>query len=594
MILPPEDRRYGKENNCSFFGHAASMEAVMTNSIVPAIKVLAVYAAVFGIDCTRGTQGPSSHGASDRTPIGEAPAPCGEGSAPELSLINGIIFTADPKHLRAEAIAVAGEHVCAVGTTEEIRRLSKATTRVIDLGGKLVIPGLNDAHVHEPRLFRTTPVDTRGADAPGDLIRRVAAEAKKHPTGTWLRGELPLALLDVPGIERATLDAEIPNHPVLLSTLGGHAAVLNSAGLRAFGITDSSPRSARGTYGKDASGRSNGWLFEYAFSSRDAGFAFTNEQIGEAADRFAAEATRFGITSVQTMAIDVPAERLASVLAERDSLLRWRVIRFPRGELPVLPRVVHPAPLDAKVRLLGVKYILDGTPIERGAAMKGGYADKPDKPTTLNFSEDEIGQMLASARTSGEQLLLHVAGDAALEVILRQMKRQGGLASFGPLRVRFEHGDGVTPDLYGALREAGIVVVQNPTHFTLTELFRVRFGGRRVASFQPLASMAAAGIPIALGSDGALNPFLNIMLATLHPTRPEEAFTREQAVIAYTRGAAYAELADDVKGTLAKGMLADMAVLSRNIFEIPADQLPSTASVLTIVGGKVVYESSGH
>jgi predicted amidohydrolase YtcJ len=568
------------------------MEVAMTNQSVPITTVFGLSAALSFGACAGGTHGLSPRAGAGRPPV-RAPSPCGGGSAPQLVLVNGTIFTADLNRPRAEAIAVAGQRICAVGTTDEIRRLSTGATRIVDLGGKLVIPGINDAHLHEPRLFRTAAVDTRGAISAGELIRSLATQAKTHPSGTWLRGELPLSLIDAPGIERATLDAQIPDYPLLLSVFGGHAGVLNSAGLQAIGVTDDGPRSQRGRYGQDRSGRPNGWLYEYAFSTRGAVGALTDQNIGEAAERFAAEAVRFGITSVQTMAIDVPGERLAAVLAERKPLVRWRVIRFPTGNIQALPKAATPSRPDARVRLFGVKYILDGTPIERGAAQKGGYADKPDQRTTINFSDDEIRQMLEIARASGEPLLLHVAGDAPLDAVLRVMESQGGLDSWKSSRIRFEHGDGIMPDLFDALVLAGIVVVQNPTHFTLTDVLRARLGPRRIAGYQPWASLAAAGIPIAIGSDGALNPFLNIMLAATHPMHPAEAITRERAVIAYTRGAAYAERAEDVKGTLAPGMLADIAVLSRNIFEIALDQLPSVESVLTIVGGDVVYERAG-
>jgi predicted amidohydrolase YtcJ len=157
--------------------------------------------------------------------------------------------------------------------------------------------------------------------------------------------------------------------------------------------------------------------------------------------------------------------------------------------------------------------------------------------------------------------------------------------------VRIEHGDGLANDLLPLVRRLGMVVVENPTHFAFEPGMLERRFGARPAGFQSLRSLIDAGIPLALASDGPRNPFLNIMFATTHPNHPAEAISREQAVTAYTRGSAYAEFAEGQKGTLGPGMLADLAVLSQDIFVVPAASLPATQAYLTMVGGKIIYDS---
>jgi hypothetical protein len=197
--------------------------------------------------------------------------------------------------------------------------------------------------------------------------------------------------------------------------------------------------------------------------------------------------------------------------------------------------------------------------------------------------------MLGESLRSGDQLLVHLVGDRAVEDFLKAMTATGGPAVWSRRRVRIEHGDGLMPDLIPKAKELGVIVVQNPSHFTIGELLAKRYGPERAAHSQPFRSLMEAGIPLAIGSDGPLNRYLNIMLASNDPSRPHESLTREQAVTAYTQTSAYAEFAEKDKGRLEPGKLADLAVLSQDIFQVAPPLLPVTESVLTMVGGKIVY-----
>jgi predicted amidohydrolase YtcJ len=240
--------------------------------------------------------------------------------------------------------------------------------------------------------------------------------------------------------------------------------------------------------------------------------------------------------------------------------------------------------------------MLDGVPVEGtftprlGAPRPQSSADLEilfrDLP--LTFPPSEIASMLKEASGAHQQLLLHVSGSLSAAAMLQAMDASGGAATWAAQRVRFEHGDGLTAELIAKVKRLGIVVVQNPSHLTaLKDLYGTTF-----TSMQPLKSLLDAGIPLALGSDGPTNPYLNILFASMHSNRPAEAISREQAVVAYTLGSAYAEFAEKDKGSLAPGKLADLAVLSQDIFKVPPPELPKTRSVLTMVGGKVIYRKS--
>jgi predicted amidohydrolase YtcJ len=259
------------------------------------------------------------------------------------------------------------------------------------------------------------------------------------------------------------------------------------------------------------------------------------------------------------------------------------------------------------VSVNGLKWILDGDPLVRTAALREPYADSPQNRGREDFSEKEMETMLRESIRRDEPLLVHIVGDRATEDFLKAMMATGGPAVWSQRRVRIEHGEGLLPDLIPQAKDLCVIVVQNPTDFTLGKLFVKRYGTEGAAHRQPFHSLLQAGIPTAIGSDGAtitrsstsapfqpdteINPYLNIMFGANDPFRPEESMTREQTVIAYTLTAAFAEFAEKDKGSLEPGKFADLAVLSQDVFQVKSEDLPKTESVLTMVGGKIVYDA---
>lgn len=498
----------------------------------------------------------------------------------DLLLTGGRVFTGDEARPRAEAIAVRGDRIVAVGSTAELASLAGPATRVIDLAGRVVIPGINDAHVHAPWLRE--PVTNVRLPQDGvtkeSLLDAVRAAASNEPPGTTLLSELPLHLVDA-GITRDDLDAISTSVPIRLAVFGGHSAILNTAALRAWGIADDAGDPPGGWYGRSG-GRLNGWLYEHAYwvPQQRASAGVTDEELRAAIEEFESEAVTFGITSVQTMAL-VPPDRLERVLRAMPARLRWRVIDF------------RLAPFDGTPSTYPVKYVLDGTPIERTAACGVAYHDDPSTSGRTNYSADEIAAMVRNAARGKSQLLVHAVGDRTVDAVFDAMESTP--ADWPKLRVRIEHGDMLTAELAARARRLGAIVVQNPAHFMIPETMNARFGTERAGGIQPARSLVASGHPFALGSDGPLNPYLNMFFAAIHPTNPGESLTVEQSLRAYTSGAARAEFREREKGTIAPGMLADLAVLSQDIFAVAPEALPATASELTIVGGKVVWDAKG-
>ena len=306
------------------------------------------------------------------------------------------------------------------------------------------------------------------------------------------------------------------------------------------------------------------------------------------------DALKFGITTIQDMANAIPPERVVRLLKDAQVPMRVRVMRMPMpttigrdlSEGRGMP--THPTAL---ISVSGTKWMLDGTPLE------GTYAPRDDRQSPvalfehlgLTFPESEVRRMLEESLQENDQVLLHVSGVPAARVLLHAMMDTGGPRVWVQRRLRIEHGDGLLPDLLPQVKQLRVVVVVNPQHFVGLPPPLVKEAEE--LKLQPLKSLLKAGIPVAFGSDDEMNPFLDVMLANSHPNRPSQAITREQAVIAYTLTSAFAEFAEKDLGSIEPGKIADLAVLSQDIFTIPAQRLPGTRSVMTVVAGEIVYDT---
>lgn len=521
---------------------------------------------------------------------------CGQHAPADMILFSGKIFTAESTTTFAEALAIRDRRIIAVGTSAEIKALAGEGTRQIDLQRRVVVPGFNDAHFH----FSPNPVGVTlqfkskepNWEEVHASLKSVVANA---PPGTWIFGYVGRGVVLNDVVTRFALDQVAPDHPVLLRAFYGHGYILNSKAMPLLKIAEEEPDAMGGHYERIAgSMRVNGRVWEYANWRQDRTLSarVSDEDAIKSLRQMADEAVRFGITSIQIFP-HMPVDRFARLLVKAGLPIRVRAMPFPpttpagrdSSELRQLDTVRN---VSSKIRVSGIKWILDGTPIERGAAMRRPYADRPERRGALNFDESEIVAMIRESLALDQQILLHCAGDRTAEVVFDALEKSGASFDWKSRRVRIEHGDGVYGELLTRARKLGVIIVQNPSHFD-----RNLVGDRFAADtpFFPLRSYIEAGIPIAIGSDGPMNPFLNIMLASIHPMRPAEAITREQAVQAYTAGSAFAEFAESEKGTLAVGKRADLAVLSHDVFAVAVPELPTMSSVLTLVDGEIVYDA---
>ena len=509
-------------------------------------------------------------------------------------LVNGRIFTANPSQPWVQALAIRGDRVIAAGDVATVAPLAKMSTRTIDLGGRTVVPGFNDAHQHiaiyPPSDHLTLPFDPT-LDQIADALK---TQIKTTPAGRIIQGEFAAAAWDSPAFTRSWLDSIAPDHPVWLSAFTGHGTLLNSKALAYAGIDEATPEPDGGKILRDERGRLNGRLEEYGNALAQRKFAMKTDQ-AEAVriyKQFADEAKRYGLTSVQLLGDPLPAADASAALVAADLPMRWKYFRYPIGigNTTMDSRPPMPPQPSARIDMRGMKWILDGTPIERLGFMRQPYADAPGRGR-LNLPAERIDQFVGWAYGTEDPLAVHAFGDAAIDAYVSAVERIGRPEIWQAKRPRIEHGDMMSPDLIPRVKAMHMLVVQNPTHFTFPEIMLTRYGKERVAWMQPMKSLLDNGIPLAIGSDGPMNPFLNIMAAVTHPTNPKEALTREQAVSAYTAGSAFAEFQELDKGQLSVGKFADLAVLSADLFTVPVAEIEAIRSVMTIFGGRIIYDT---
>ena len=500
-------------------------------------------------------------------------------AAATLVLTGGKVFTADSTRPWAEALAIRGDRIVLVGTTAEVRGLAGRATREIALAGRVVIPGINDAHLH---LAQWAPLGPAVAptgdwiDGPSaqPLLDSLAALARRTPHGTWLQGVMGLRIRGDTSLRRAALDRVAPDHPVLLTAAYGHGSMVNTRALRLLGVADTAPDPVGGWYERRPGTRMLTGLLDGSaqYAAWNAYAATAPESLFAVVRTEAAHAAASGITTLQHMSSLVGPRMAARTFSTAAIPLRVRVITWPRPGHPGEWRALANRPLSARNYVSGVKYVVDGTPLEQWALMRQPYQGRPDWYGRLYYPMDSVRAYLQAALRAGDQPILHVVGDSTALLVLRVMAELAPDSVWRARRPRFEHGDFLTADLVPAARRMGIIIAQPQD------------GAGRIRMW------ARAGLTVAYGSDGAQEPFTTLQNWTT-ATDSAGAVTREEAVRMFTRNGARAEFTERKKGTLAPGMLADLAVLSQDIFVAPGAALPATRSVLTLVGGRVIYDA---
>ncbi len=530
------------------------------------------------------------------------------GGVPDVVIVNAKVYTGDPARPDAEAVAVEGERIGRVGSTAQIRGQAGGRTRVIDAGGRRVVPGFNDAHVHLlGGAEDLVGVDLRPAVSEADFARRLGAYAATLAKKRWITGgcwdheRWPGAPLPT----RGTLDAVVPDHPVFVRRLDGHMAVANSLALQLAGVTHGTPAPDGGTIVRDAAGAPTGLLKDAAMDLVARAIPADTLDVTMGKARAALKhAASLGVTSIQDMTASATELRAYHALRASGELTARICSIQNHGIGGLCEAGVTTGFGDDWLRIGGLKLFADGSMGSGTAAFFEPYADDPSTSGLLIHSPEALERAMFDADAAGFQLVVHAIGDRANAMVLDAVEKLVRARGPRDRRPRIEHAQVVRAGDRPRFAALGVIASIQPSH-AIDDMrwAAARIGDDRVRDAYNVRSFADAGARLAFGTDWyvePLNPMLGLYAAVARQApdgtpaggwNPDERITMAKAVEYYTLGSAYAEFAEVRKGSITPGKLADLVVLTRDIFTIPPREILDTTPWLTITGGRVVFEA---
>ena len=505
------------------------------------------------------------------------------------------------------AVAVSGNRILAAGDDAAVRALVSKDTRVIDLQGRLVTPGFNDAHVHFlDGGFGLLSVDLRDAVNEADFAGRIGRHAAALPKGAWiLNGNWDHERWKSQALPtKALIDAVTKDNPVAVNRLDGHMILANSLALRAAGIDRDTKDPFGGTIVRDASGEPTGILKDNAQDLLYKALPDpTREMNVRAAKAALAHAASLGVTSVQDNSSIDALPTYQQIRAEGGLSARINVWRPVSALKALIDAGVRSGLGDEWIRVGAIKVLSDGSMGAGTAAFFDPYTDEATTRGLLLYPVEELDRLIDDADKSGFQLAVHAIGDRANALVLDAFEKAAAARTRSDRRFRIEHAQVVRRADLKRYAKLGVVASIQPSHcIDDMRWAQKRIGVERCKLAYNFKSFLDAGIPVAFGTDWyvePLDPRLGLYAALTRETveggppggfLPEERISLDEAIDLYTRGSAYAEFADDFKGTLEPGKLADLAVFATDLFKLEPRKILTTPVDLTMVGGRVVFE----
>ena len=528
----------------------------------------------------------------------------------DLVITNAKVWTVDKARPTAEAVAVIGDRIVAVGSSAEIEQWHGPATKVIDAHGRRVLPGFDDAHVHFiTGGLQLDSVDLKNAASPEEFARLIGEQAKKTPKGEWVTGgdwdEEKWSPPHLPTKE--LIDALTPDTPVFVNRYDGHEALANAVAMKLAGVTAKTPDPPGGTIVRDAQGNPTGVFKDAAQGYIDKVIPdLTHERRLRAAKRALAYAAQLGVTSLQDMGPGRETIAVYAELAEKGELTARIYAAPPIARWEEQTRIgIRHAFGSPYLRIGALKAFADGSLGSTTAYFFQPYRDAPNTRGLLTDDMQPLSKMqerFMKADAAGLQLCVHAIGDAAISTILDMYAEVEKAHGDADRRWRIEHSQHMAAKDFDRYAKLKVIASVQPYHAIDDGRWAERrIGPERIKTTYAFRSFLDHGVRLALGTDwtvAPLNPMLTLYAAVTRATldgknpngwAPEQKISLQEAVEAYTMGSAYAEFQDKEKGSITAGKLADLVVLSDDIFAIDPAKIRDTKVETTVVGGKVVW-----
>jgi predicted amidohydrolase YtcJ len=534
----------------------------------------------------------------------------------DMILRNGTLLTMDATDARASSVAIRWGRVFSVGRDDEIGHLAGASTKVIDLEGKTVLPGFIDTHNHLSFYgYLVSSVDCRsasGVESIDDIVERLREEADRTPAGHWVKGwgYAHYHLKDDRPITRNDLDRVGTDHPIVLIHVSCHAGVANSKALESFGYAKETPDPPGGELRRDPdTGEPNGILEESALMDKFSALflqetaSWSLEEQVQMIERAVRHYNRAGITCLhealvlpQTLKLYQEVDRLGRLN------LRVSTMNIDFTAQTLLDAGITCGYGTSRVRVGPIKMLLDGGMSNRTAAVSTPYLGTGETGIFLTTPEQNSAQ-IEKFHNAGYQIATHAQGDAAIGALLDAYQNVLGPKSDNPLRHRIEHCGNITDEQIDRAADMNILVSSQPMFLSvLGDGFLEAFGPERAHRLYPYRSLVDKGIRVAGASDSPVAPALPLMGirdAVLRQTSSgkdigkAERLSVREAIGLYTSEAGFFAFDEDRLGTIEPGKCADLVVLDRDITSIPAEEITDAQVLMTIVDGRIVYEGRG-
>ena len=538
------------------------------------------------------------------------------GQPSDLVLKNGNIYTVDERRPKAEAVAIKGDRIVFVGSNRDVQKFIGKATRVIDLKGRTVVPGLTDSHQHLSGVgFREMTLNLEGINSLEEFLAKVKDRVDKAGKDEWITGRGWIETFWKPPVfpTRAQLDQVAPNNPVILTRADGHASVVNSRALQLANVDKNTPNPFGGEISKGPDGEPNGMLIDTAQGLVRRHIPGTTPAEAERAVVLGVQRNiELGWTQIQDAGGSYAEAELFQKLY-REGKIKLRIYKAVHGPGSSASQLLLEGPVIGahgnRFTFRAIKVVSDGALGSRGAALFQPYADAPNTSGLMTVKQEELAPMLALALEKGIQVETHAIGDSANRFTLDEYEKAFKAVPASQRKVadprwRIEHAQVLDRADIPRFAKLNVIASMQPSHAIGDLHFAPsRVGIARLTGAYAWQSLIKSGAKIAGGSDAPVErgePMIEFYAAVARKDQkgfqgtgwhPEQAVTREQALKMFTIWPAFAAFEEKLRGSIEVGKLADFSIFSADIMNIPEAEILKTRNVMTVINGELVYEA---